>query len=179
MVEIHHCRIVDKVQRAHDRQQRMVRLKAAGECSNESMSTGGLYTLHHYLTHRTTRFKCKRSYNSQLLLQTAKHPSVRSHQSPPQHPHATLQVNLNLYPHSHRSPLTSIAPPRPVLPRTSSEALDSFHVRAIYAAIDVSCVRGDAGEDGEELTRVRRRLPPLPGPSLPGEELTMPEMKIL
>ena len=33
--------------------------------------------------------------------------------------------------------------------------LDSYHVRAIYAALDVSGVRGDGDEDSEELTRAR------------------------
>ena len=50
-------------------------------------------------------------------------------------------------PHSHSSSSTSIAPPSP--------DLDSYHLRAIYAALDVSGVRGDGYEDGEELTRAR------------------------
>ena len=50
-------------------------------------------------------------------------------------------------PHSHSFSSTSIAPPSP--------DLDSYHLRAIYAALDVPGVRGDGYEDGEELTRAR------------------------
>jgi len=112
--------------------------------------------------------------------------SARSHQSPPNRPHTTLQVNVNLSPHSHSSPPTSIAPPSPAPPRAPGEDLDSYHVRAVYAALDVSGVKGDGYEDGEELTRARLgsnrslvRLPPSPGPSPPGGELTTAEKEIL
>ncbi len=115
------------------------------------------------------------------------HPtSAPSEQSPPQRIHTTLQVNVNLSPHSHTFPSTSTAPPSPAPPRAQGEDLDSYHVRATYAALDVSGVRGDGYEDGEELTRARlgsnRSLvpvPPSPGPSLPGEELATAEKELL
>ena len=83
----------------------------------------------------------------------------------------------------HRRQLLHPAQHRPPL----GEDLDSYHVRAIYAALDVSGVRGDGYKDGKEITHAQRRggnrslvrLPPLPGPSLPGEELTTTKMKIL
>ena len=53
------------------------------------------------------------------------------------------QSYVNLYPH----PLMFITPPGPAPPRAPGEDLDSFHVRAIYAAPDVSGVRRDV--DGE------------------------------
>ena len=110
----------------------------------------------------------------------------RSHQSPPQRPQATLQINVNLPPRSHSSTSTSVAPPSPAPPRAPGEDPDSYHVRAIYAALDVSGVKGDGYEDGEELTRARLgsnrslvQLPPSPGPSQPGEDLTTAEKEIL
>ena len=109
-----------------------------------------------------------------------------SHQSPPQRIPTSLQVNVNVPPHSHSFPSTSTAPPSPAPPRAPGEDLDSYQVRAIYAALDVSGVKGDGFEDGEELTRARLgsnrslvRLPPSPGPSLPGDELTTAEKEIL
>ena len=112
--------------------------------------------------------------------------SARYQQSPPNRPHTTLQVNVNLSPHSHSSPPTSIAPPSPAPPRAPGEDLDAYHVRAVYAALDVSGVKGDGYEDGEELTRARLgsnrslvRMPPSPGPSPPGGELTTAEKEIL
>ena len=57
-------------------------------------------------------------------------------------------------PHSRCSSSTSIAPPSLAPPRPGGD-LDSHHVRAIYAALDVSGVRGDGYGDGEELIRVR------------------------
>ena len=112
--------------------------------------------------------------------------SVPSHPSPPQRIHTSLQVDVNLPPHSHTFPSTSLAPPSPAPPRAPGEDLDSYHVRATYATLDVSGVRGDGYEDGEELTRARlgsnRSLvpvPPSPGPSLPGEELTTAEKEVL
>jgi hypothetical protein len=90
-------------------------------------------------------------------------------QSPPQRLYATLQVNVHVPPHSHPSTSTSTLPPSPAPPR---EGPDSYHVHATYAALDVSGVRGDGYEDGEELTRARLgsnrslvQLPPSPRPS--------------
>jgi hypothetical protein len=110
--------------------------------------------------------------------------SVRSHQPPTEPPHATLQVNANPPPHSHSSSSTSLVPPSPAPPRAPGEDLDSYHVRSVYAALDVSGVKGDGYEDGEELTRARLgsnrslvRLPPSPGPSV--GELTTAEKEIL
>lgn len=108
-----------------------------------------------------------------------------SHQSPPQRKHSTLQVNVNLPPHSHSStPMSTPLSSAP--PRAPGEDADSYHVRATYAALDASGVRGDGYEDGEELTRARLgsnrslvRLPPSPGPSLRGEELTTAEKEVL
>lgn len=111
--------------------------------------------------------------------------SVPSHQSPPQRLHATLQVNVD-FPHSHSSTSTSTPPSSPAPPRAPGEDADSYHVRATYATLDVSGVRGDGYEDGEELTRARLGsnrslvpLPPSPGPAQPGEELTTAEKEIL
>ena len=79
-------------------------------------------------------------------------------QSPPKRPHATLQMNVNLSPHS---PHTHTAPhQRQLLHLVQRRAapggnLDSYYVRAIYAVLDVSGVRGDGYEDGEELTCAR------------------------
>ena len=60
----------------------------------------------------------------------------------------------------------STAPPSSTPPRAPGEDLDSYHVRAIYAALGV---KGDNFEDGEELTRARLgnnrslvHLPPSP-----------------
>lgn len=36
-----------------------------------------------------------------------------------------------------------------------NEDPDSYYIRATYAALDVSGVRGDGYEDGQELTRAR------------------------
>ena len=66
--------------------------------------------------------------------------SARSHWSPPQHPHATLQANVSLPPHSHsphRRHLLRLA-------RAPDDDLYSYHVRMIYAALDVLSVRGEA-----------------------------------
>ena len=78
-----------------------------------------------------------------------------AHQSPPQRPHVTLQVNFNLPLHIRSSPSTSIAPPSPARPHARGENPNSYHIRAIYAAFDVSSVRGDGHEDGKEPTRAR------------------------
>ena len=93
----------------------------------------------------------------------------------PDRPHATLQVNVNTY--------TALQLPRLAHRRPARQA---YHVRAIYAALDVSGVRGDAYEDGKEPTRARLgsdrsliRLPPSPGPALPGEGLTTAEKEML
>ena len=67
---------------------------------------------------------------------------TRFHQSPPKPPQATPQVKVNSPPYSRRSPSTSIAPPSPAPTRPPREDLDSYHVRAIYAALDVPGVRG-------------------------------------
>lgn len=109
-----------------------------------------------------------------------------SHQSPPRRRNSTLQVNVNFPPHSHSSTPMSTPPRSPAPPRAPGEDADSYHVRATYAALDASGVRGDGYEDGEELTRARLgsnrslvRLPPSPGPSVRGEELTTAEKEIL
>jgi hypothetical protein len=56
--------------------------------------------------------------------------------------------------------------------RAPGEDPDLYHVRATYTALNISCVRGDGYEDGEELTRARLgsnrslvQLPPSPRPS--------------
>ena len=109
-----------------------------------------------------------------------------SHHSPPQRKHSTLQVNVNLPPHSRSSTPMSTPSPSSAPPRAPGEDADSYHVRATYAALDASGVRGDGYEDGEELTRARLgsnrslvRLPPSPGPSVRGEELTTAEKEVL
>ena len=63
----------------------------------------------------------------------------------PKRPHETLQVNINLSPHSlhthtapHRRQLLHLAQRR----SAPGGDLDSYHIRAIYAALDVSGVRG-------------------------------------
>jgi len=57
-----------------------------------------------YLTQRTTQLK-RRHSNSNTIPKCRSRPptSARSHWSPTQHPHATLQANVNLSPHSHGS----------------------------------------------------------------------------
>lgn len=112
-------------------------------------------------------------------------PSGLFRQSPPQRPHSTLQVNVNFPSQSHPSTPTSTSPPSAAPPRAPGEDPDSYHVRATYAALNVSGVQGDGYEDGEELTRARLgsnrslvRLPPSPRP-LPGGELTTAEKEIL
>ena len=109
-----------------------------------------------YLTHRTTLLKRNRSSDTQVPLRTAENPPIL--QSPPKRPHATLQVNVNLSPHSPHTHTASHQ--RQLLHLVQRRAapggnLDSYYVRAIYAALDVSGVRGDGYEDGEELTCAR------------------------
>lgn len=82
------------------------------------------------------------------------------------------------------SPLAPMAPsPAP------NEDPDGYFVRATYAALDVSGVRGDGYEDGEELTRARLgsgrgNLPsPIPDTAkrmtMGGKELTEKEIELL
>ena len=66
---------------------------------------------------------------------------------------------------------------------------DGYFVRATYAALDVSGVRGDGYEEGEELTRARlgsgRGNLPSPAPdtakrmTMGGKELTEKEVELL
>ena len=141
--------------------------------------TGGLYTLHHRMRHRRTtphkstqlldssycdelqarpppssdRSKSTSPIGSSVDAPTipkcrSKPPKTRPFSPSERHPLSTFS------PHSRCSSSTSIAPPSLAPPRPGGD-LDSHHVRAIYAALDVSGVRGDGHEDGEELTRVR------------------------
>ena len=61
-------------------------------------------------------------------------------------------MNVTLSPHSLQA---YTAPYRRQLLHLAQRRPDSYHVRAIYAALDVSGVRVDGYEDGEELTRAR------------------------
>ncbi|CAG8538285.1 11346_t:CDS:1, partial [Acaulospora colombiana] len=83
--------------------------------------------------------------------------------------------------------------PSPLLPNAPSPGVDedpdSYYVRATYAALDVTGVRGDGYEDGEELTRARlgnaRGTLPSPIPTtakrmeMGGKELSEKEKELL
>ena len=104
-----------------------------------------------YLTHRTTRLKRRRPNDTQVPLRTAENPPVLTNhprfETPTRNPPSERQPLSTFSPQLHSSSSTSIAPP--------STAWGSHHVRAIYAALDVSGVRGDGYKDGEKLTRAR------------------------
>jgi hypothetical protein len=107
-----------------------------------------------YLTQWTTQLKRRRSSNNTITNCRSGPPDIR--QSPLKRPRATLQVDANLLTSlctrtaPHRRQLLCLAPHRPAC---QGEDLDSYHVRAIYAALDVPGVTGNGYEDGEELTR--------------------------
>jgi hypothetical protein len=83
--------------------------------------------------------------------------------------------------------------PSPLIPNAPSPGVnedpDSYYVRATYAALDVTGVRGDGYEDGEELTRARlgnaRGTLPSPIPNtakrmeMGGKELNEKEKELL
>ncbi|PVG01819.1 hypothetical protein CPB86DRAFT_834206 [Serendipita vermifera] len=83
--------------------------------------------------------------------------------------------------------------PSPLIPNAPSPGVnedpDSYYVRATYAALDVTGVRGDGYEDGEELTRARlgnaRGTLPSPIPNtakrmeMGGKELNEKEKEVL
>lgn len=69
-------------------------------------------------------------------------------------------------------------------PQLPGEDADAYYVRATYAALDYSGVKGDGYEEGEELTRARlgpgrAERPPSPLPPIPGRSLHRREQEIL
>jgi len=97
-----------------------------------------------YLTQRTIQLKRRHSNRNTIPSAAPDRPTPARYKSSPQHPHATLQANVNPPPHSHsihRRQLLRLAQRRA---RAPGEDLDSYHVRAIYAALGVSGIRGTA-----------------------------------
>jgi len=98
-----------------------------------------------YLTQRTVQLKRRHSNSNAILKCRSGRPDIRSfslitpetptHNTPSQRqPPSTLTQLLS----------TSIPLPSPASPRAPGEDLDSYHVRAIYAALGVSGIRGTA-----------------------------------
>jgi hypothetical protein len=90
-----------------------------------------------------------------LSTSSSRQPSISSRLSPTRvstdpATSATSSSAMNASNHPLPSPLVPMAPsPAP------NEDPDSYFVRATYAALDVSGVKGDGYEEGEELTRAR------------------------